>query len=703
MQIAFEQLLKNQKIMAYIMLREPILDERAIFSDETIQFRNPLEPALHEETQIKIRTAKDNVDEVHLCCQGKRTQIFVKHSDDMFDYYSGIIVPVAQHIDYYFELSVGRLKFYYNKKGVSREPEAHYNFRLSPGFKTPDWAKGAIMYQIFTDRFRNGDSKNDVLTNEYMYVGKPTKRILHWNKTPDVDGIREFYGGDLQGVIDKMDYLQELGVEVIYFNPLFVSPSNHKYDTQDYDSIDPHFGKLVIDEGELLKESGYSNEFATKYISRTTKKANLDASNDLFAQLVQKAHDRGMRVILDGVFNHCGSFNKWLDREKLYENSHEYESGAYTSIDSPYATFFYFHNKSGWPNNGQYDGWWGYETLPKLNFEGSKKLQEYILKIAKKWVSPPYNADGWRLDVAADLGYTKEFNHHFWRSFREAVKTANPEALILAEHYGDPYDWIQGDQWDTVMNYDAFMEPVTWFLTGMEKHSDSHRGDLIGNHRAFFDAMTYHMSRYHVQSLQVAMNELSNHDHSRFLTRTNHTVGRVNTLGTVAANEGINKGIMKEAVLIQMTWPGAPTIYYGDEVGVCGWTDPDSRRTYPWGREDQDLLEVHKALTRLRKDNPVLRHGSLKFLHGEHQVISYGRFDEKNKIVVVVNNSADIKTVKIPVWELGIAFNSETMEQLIETNSLGFTLERKIHFVYNGKLSLKVQPFSGIVLTKKIY
>ena len=218
------------------------------------------------------------------------------------------------------------------------------------------------------------------------------------------------------------------------------------------------------------------------------------------------------------------------------------------------------------------------------------------MSIAQKWVSPPFNADGWRLDVAADLGINPNFNHYFWKKFRDAVKKANPNAIILAEHYGDASSWLQGDQWDTIMNYDAFMEPVSWFLTGMEKHSEDFKKDLLNNSIVFRDTMLYQMARLSKQSIQISMNELSNHDHSRFLTRTNKTVGRLHTLGYEAANRGINKGIMKEAVVIQMTWPGAPTIYYGDEVGVAGWTDPDNRRTYPWGKEDIDLLEFIKQL-----------------------------------------------------------------------------------------------------------
>ena len=197
-----------------------------------------------------------------------------------------------------------------------------------------------------------------------------------------------------------------------------------------------------------------------------------------------------MRVILDGVFNHCGSFNKWLDRERIYAMDPSYEKGAFIEEESPYHTFFKFYEEGEWPYNTCYNGWWGHDTLPKLNYEESEKLVRYIMRIARKWVSPPYNVDGWRLDVAADLGFSQEFNHKFWEEFRRNVKEANPDAIILAEHYGDPTPWISGGQWDTVMNYDAFMEPVSWFVTGVDKHSDVARPDLRGNSNMFFARMT---------------------------------------------------------------------------------------------------------------------------------------------------------------------------------------------------------------------
>ena len=254
-----------------------------------------------------------------------------------------------------------------------------------------------------------------------------------------------------------------------------------------------------------------------------------------------------------------------------------------------------------------------------------------------------------------------------------------------------------GDQWDSVMNYDAFMEPITWFLTGMEKHSDDRRDDLYGNAGAFQDAMLRNMARFCEPSLETAMNELSNHDHSRFLTRTNRKVGRIHTLGAAEASEGIRKGVMKEAVVFQMTWVGCPTVYYGDEAGLCGFTDPDNRRTYPWGREDQDLLAFHREMIRIRKEHPVLRYGSTRFLTMEEQFISYGRFDGRETILVLMNNAQEARRVEIPVWMAEVPEEAE-LECLMETSETGYSTKNDRYPVRNGILSLTVPGVCGMVL-----
>ncbi|MDE6846677.1 MAG: glycoside hydrolase family 13 protein [Lachnospiraceae bacterium] len=691
------QFQKAEKNQQYIASMRPVFNRKALFSDMTEDYVYPPEPSAYGEVNIHFRSAKNNIDRVFLVCKGEKHLMLKTESDHHFDYYSHSIQLENETLVYYFEVQVGKITCFYDTRGVCKDINDYYHFRLIPGFKTPDWAKGAVFYQIYVDRFYNGDPTNDVLTNEYQYIEDKTVRVEDWNKYPATMGVREFYGGDLQGVLDKMDYLQELGVDVIYFNPLFVSPSNHKYDIQDYDYIDPHFGRIVHDEGELLTPDQRENRFATRYIDRISNKDNLEASNALFAEVVKEAHRRGMKVILDGVFNHCGSFNKWMDRERIYENAPGYEKGAYITRDSAYHDYFQFHDDHRWPYNGSYDGWWGHDTLPKLNFENSKHLVDYVLYVARKWLSPPYNVDGWRLDVAADLGHSPEFNHYFWKEFRKTVKMVNPDAIILAEHYGSPKDWLQGDEWDTVMNYDAFMEPVTWFLTGMQKHSDDYREDLRGNADSFWGAMRHHSASFTTPSLQVAMNELSNHDHSRFLTRTNRKVGRISTLGPEAANTGVNKAVLREAVVIQMTWPGAPTIYYGDEAGVCGFTDPDNRRTYPWGHEDQELINFHKDIIKIHKEHKEFLTGSLKYMEADYNVIGYGRFTRQGQSVILVNNNDHEITKDMSVWYLGIPKEC-TMRQLILTTAEGYTTEEKEYPVVSGKVTITLPATSAIIL-----
>ena len=675
------------------------MNKQALFCDGTARYVCPLEPEVGETVTLKFRAAKEDDIQIRLAINNELYTMESERTYGAFTYYRAEWKLKDGMTSYYFEIQDGEEVWYYNRSGLTDGRIPYYDFRLASGFSTPDWAKGAVIYQIYTDRFYNGDPENDVETREYFYIGDYSRKVTDWNKYPAAMGVREFYGGDLQGVIDKLDYLQDLGVEVLYFNPLFVSPSNHKYDIQDYDYIDPHFGKIIEDGGELLSPGEKSNKKATKYQKRTTSFANLEASNELFIKLVEELHRRGMKIILDGVFNHCGSFNKWMDRECIYEGQEGYAPGAYISRESPYHDYFRFFSdeEKDWPYNGKYDGWWGHDTLPKLNYEESVKLENYILNVGRKWVSPPYNVDGWRLDVAADLGRSNEYNHQFWKKFREVVKNANPDAIILAEHYGDPGEWLGGDEWDTVMNYDAFMEPITWFLTGMEKHSDEMREELRGNADNFTRVMTYHMANMMVPSLLTSMNELSNHDHSRFLTRTNHMVGRVAELGPEAANEFVNPAVMREAVAFQMTWIGAPTVYYGDEAGVCGFTDPDNRRTYPWGHEDQQMLGFHKEMIRIHKEHEALRTGAVVMLHCEKNILSYGRFTEEEQIIVILNNRSELAEVTVPVWQAEVPMKTN-MRRLMYSYKDGYTTEYERYLVRDGELVVNMGAYSAVVV-----
>ncbi len=691
---------KQKELMKkYLAIKGFIPD--AVFSDGTEMFRSPAEPKPFDTVKIRIRVRKKGAVRIWLYVDNRQFMMAPEKKNeeniDMFDYYYSNVKIGKKPSYYYFEIRTAGLSYIYDRTGLRDHHNPAYDFIITPGFSTPDWAKGCVMYQIYVDRFCNGDPTNDVLTDEYAYLGEHICHVDSWNRYPQSLDVREFYGGDIAGIMQKLPYLEELGVEAIYLNPMFVSPSNHKYDAQDYDNIDPHFGVIAKRRGNLLSEGDMDNSHATSYKDAVTDPVNREMTNKMFAELVEACHARGIKVILDGVFNHCGSFNKWLDREHIYSDVDGFPEGAYESADSPYRDYFTFRDENGWPNNDSYDGWWDNSTLPKLNYEGSEELYDYIMYIGRKWVSPPYNCDGWRLDVAADLGHSPGFNHKFWADFRKNVKEANPNAIILAEHYGDPYDWLRGDQWDTVMNYDAFMEPVSWFFTGMEKHSDYARPDLYNNAKSLNDALVYNMTRYQTSSLLCSMNELSNHDHSRFLTRTNRRVGRTSELGPEAANEGVNKAVMREAVVFQMCWPGAPTVYYGDEAGVCGWTDPDDRRTYPWGREDKEMIRFHKEMIRVHKAYKVLKTGSCKIILQDEGNFAFARFDEEDKIIVTFNNNPYEKEVFIPVWQAGIT-EQEMLVSLIYTNIEFFAFDARHYVSKEGYVRYYMPPYSAMVM-----
>lgn len=690
---------------------------RTIFSDEGPFYRFPEEPNAGDTVRLSVRVPKGSTERVLLSIGNGENEIPMTCNKEMdspyFMYFTASIVCPAEELSYRFLVHVGGKVYLCNRLGVSvweaDEPVAGYgDFRILPDFHVPAWAKGAVVYQIFPDRFFNGDEANDVSEKEYYYLDGHAEAVTDWDSLPNDCDYRRFYGGDLRGILDKLDYIRSLGVEVLYLNPIFVSPSSHKYDTEDYDHVDPHLGRIVSDCIHEMDGSEKNNRLAKRYINCTTNAENLNAGDELFALLTKEIHKRGMRIILDGVFNHCGSFHKWMDREGIYAECERYPIGAYHSEESPFRNYFRFNE------NGSYEGWWGHDTLPKLCYEESDALVEEILRVGEKWVSPPYSADGWRLDVAADLGHSEGFNHTFWKKFRARVKKANPEAIILAEHYGSPRAWLRGDEWDTVMNYDAFMEPVSYFLTGMEKHSDGRRDDLYRNGEAFFSLLLEKMADLPHASLVTAMNELSNHDHSRFLTRTSRTVGRISTLGSDAAAIGIRKAIFRAAVAIQMTLPGCPTIYYADEAGQVGFTDPDNRRSYPWGQEDRGLIDLHRALTSLRKCFPVLRNGAFLPLLRGYGEIAYARFDERHGRAAIVTVNADEipHTLLIPILALGIEPNA-VFSRVFSSDAEGIELPEDLfpsltHCVTrtspitltaeNGIVTLTLPPESSAIL-----
>ena len=250
----------------YLVGMRPFMNTRALFSDLTDDYVYPSEPEPYSIIRIRFRTARNNADHVFYVSNGEKVLMDKVETSGNFDYYSIEIELDDTPVRYHFYIETGKMSVFYDRRGVTRDEQPFFDFRVIPGFSVPEWSRSAVIYQIYVDRFYNGDPKNDVMTNEYFYIGGYSEHVDDWSKYPAQMGVREFYGGDLKGVMDKLPYLKELGIEAIYFNPLFVSPSNHRYDIQDYDNIDPHIGVIVKDDGELLKEGNTDNKAATRYI-----------------------------------------------------------------------------------------------------------------------------------------------------------------------------------------------------------------------------------------------------------------------------------------------------------------------------------------------------------------------------------------------------------------------------------------------------
>ncbi len=511
---------------------------------------------------IRIRTKKGNVPQIQLFCGDKfnwdnyNEAIWMEHlvSDTLFDYWHASVNPTFRRLVYYFELhSLNHEIIYYLEKGFySEHPAIKYEGLFDFPFLNPEdvhtppsWVKEAIFYQIFPERFANGDPSISPLN------------VSEWGGVPSPNN---FFGGDLQGVIDHLDYLSELGINAVYFNPLFLATTNHKYDTSDYMRIDPHFGNE-----EKLKE------------------------------LVEACHARGIRVLLDGVFNHCGrTFPPFADVLEKGEASE-------------YANWFHIRK---WPLHvvdgiASYDTF-GFEPLmPKLN-TGNEEVRAYLLKAGRYWIEE-IGVDGWRLDVA------NEVDHQFWREFRREVKGVNPSAYLLGEIMHDSMPWLQGDQFDAVMNY-----PFTNILLNFFARR-------LTTAEQFALAINAQLASYPQQINEVAFNLLGSHDTVRLLTLCQGNVP-----------------LMKLATLFQLTFQGAPCIYYGDEIGMDGEHDPYNRKCMEWDPDKQntELLHFFRELISLRKQFNALRGSGLRFilLREQPQLLVYERWDDTERFIIMLNN-----------------------------------------------------------------
>lgn len=547
-------------------------------------FHNPVSnyafPISYEKFKVRLRAGKGDLDRVTLVIGNKylwhtrkEVPMEVEGSDELFDYYSYVYPVDDPRVAYYFLLEKGDEQWLYGDSGFAKpelvnidedESSAFVNFHFPfinriDIHKKPSWVNSAVFYQIFPERFCNGNPK---LSPE---------NVAPWGTAPD---RQIFMGGDLPGITQKLSYLEELGVNALYLTPIFEATSNHKYDTVDYTRIDPHFG----DESDLV-------------------------------ELINQAHKRGIRVILDGVFNHCGGgFRQFQDVVEHGEKS-------------PFRDWFYirefpvsfdplnFDSFGDTPYTPRHPGLKDLSEeqlrtacMPKWNTE-NPQAKEYLLGAVAKWTR--MGIDGWRLDVATEV------DSHFWREFRETVRGINPDALIIGEFWRNSEAWLQGDQYDGVMNYGVQRAAVEYFAKS-----------AVAPQR-FQELLTENLMRYSDAANDSMLNLLDSHDTARFLTVS-----------------GGNTARLKNAAAFLFTFVGMPCTYYGTEIGMTGENDPDCRKAFDWEEShwNTDLRTHYQKLMRLRKTRKALQEGTVRF-RSQGDLFVMERQLQEELLVTVINNT----------------------------------------------------------------
>ncbi len=484
-----------------------------------------------------------------------------------------------------------------------------YQITIYSKQEVPNWYREGIIYQIFVDRFFNGEDEGKVLNpkkNTFIYG--------NWDDSPmyikDMDGniVRwDFYGGNLLGVKKKLEYIKSLGVNVIYFNPIFDSPSCHKYDTGDYEKIDPMFG-----------------------------------DEEIFKDLCSEAEKLGMRIILDGVFSHTGSDSKYFNKFGNYNSL-----GAYQSLQSPYYRWYRFND---YPN--LYETWWGFSNMPNVD-ELNPSYLDYIIRndnsIIEKWLS--LGAGGWRLDVADELP------DEFIKILKSKLKEVKKDSVLIGEvwedasnkvSYNRKREYLFGNELDSVTNY-----PLRQIILDLVRN-------YIGS-KYFIKRYLSLKENYPKEYFYSTMNMLGNHDTERVLTILNNNVT-----------------LLKEAVVIQMTLPGVPLIYYGDEAGLTGGKDPSNRKSYPWGKENKDILDFYRKISSIRVSEEALRSGEMEFLELNNGILGYERTLNKDRIIIAVNimekeeniliNNVDGKILNLLDKEKEYVVENRSISVLIEAH-----------------------------------
>lgn len=488
---------------------------------------------------------------------------------------------------YSFKLLWLDRQLWFTPQGFSRFPPARLEqFAVDAPDSGPQWVADQVFYQIFPDRFARSSSRDAQQDKVYYHHAAGQEIVLReWDEPLTAQaGGSTFYGGDLDGISEKLPYLKKLGVTALYLNPVFTAPSVHKYDTEDYRHVDPQFG-----------------------------------GDPALMRLRLKTQQQGMRLVLDGVFNHSGDSHAWFDRH------HRGSGGACHHPDSPWRDWYSFS-----PDGVALD-WLGYPSLPKLDYQSESLVNEVYRgedSIVRHWLKAPWNMDGWRLDVVHMLGEAGGARNNLQHvaGIAQAAKETQPEAYVFGEHFGDARQWLQADAEDAAMNYRGFTFPLWGFLANTDISYDPQQIDAQ-TCMAWMD--NYRAGLSHQQQLRM-FNQLDSHDTARFKSLLGNDVAR-----------------LPLAVVWLFSWPGVPCIYYGDEVGLDGDNDPFCRKTFPWQAEKQDaaLLALYQRMAKLRHRIPALRYGGCQVIYAEDNVVVFLRVYQQQRVLVAINRGEACEVV----------------------------------------------------------
>ena len=578
--------------------------KNSLYSDGGPDFLEPEYPLAGSKVQISIRVLSQNPIRkilIQLSQKGER-HLQILEAGTQSGIYQGFKTQIKlkdSSTAYHFILDTKEGVFYYTQAGLSRVPgEAQHDFRILTAFKTSDWVEGRTFYQIFPDRFFRGDPDLTPRSGEYSYRGHPCTK-MNWDEKPlefNQGRCLDFFGGDLRGIISKLDYLQDLGVSALYLNPIFQAPSHHKYDCQDYLSVDSHLG-----------------------------------GNQGLQDLMQRAKERDLRIILDISVNHTGSSHRWFNQEGIYGKS----QGAFHDPKAPERQYYFKRGRG-------FHHWAGVDSLVTLNY-GSKALRDEIYgnpdAVLKHWLKPPFEIDGWRFDVGHSMAREGQGPPYLeiWREIRSQLKKVNPNAWLMAEFWDDPFEFLQGDCWDASMNYYGFLRPVRRFLGEtdwvLKGQVTPQKGCTAKELKTSLDLVRTKLP-FQIQNQQF--NQLGSHDIHRF-----HNVS------------GFDFTKHRLAAILLMTYPGVPCIYYGDEQELDGHLKSNEGFRYPmqWfdGQETEPVFILYQKLAKLRQKTKALSCGGYKVLHCQGRVLAYARFLGQDCVVILVSMEKISQEIDLPL------------------------------------------------------